>query len=570
MDRKSFFNTLVSPSAKKTGITKTAASIEPGRSQRGMTGTTASLNPYTGSWTDSEIIHLLKRLSFGAVKEDVDYFRTLTFGQAVDEMLNTKNNNPGVPLKHYIPDVATTPTNDPDWSVAVGRTWVNTPSSNGNVNSGRQGSVKAWWFDQMINQGRSIEEKMIVFLSTFLALEFDTVFTGTYCYRYLNTLRTYATGNYKALVKAITLEPAMLIYLNGQYNTKTAPDENYARELQELFTVGKGPGSQYTESDVQAAAKVLTGYRINSLGQTYFDTNNRHDTGSKTFSAFYNNTVIAGQTGLNGQQELDQLLDMIFATQEAAKFICRRIYQFFVYGVISADVETNVILPMADILRNNNYELKPALQALFKSEHFFDVLTQGALIKSPLDFIVGMMRETKMKFPPATNVPELYRMYSYLISQAASMDQNIGDPPNVSGWQAYYLNPVYDEFWLNTDTYTKRVNFITSMVNGYTNTNQTLKLDWIAFAKRMTNPGDPNQLVQDFDTYLLRMQLNAATQSTIKTQTLLSGQTTDSYWTTAWTNYIGNPNNQSFYSDVNNRLLSLMKYFMNLEEFYLM
>jgi uncharacterized protein (DUF1800 family) len=280
-------------------------------------------------WTDSEIIHLLKRLSFGAVKEDVDYFRTLTFAQAVDEMLNTKNNNIGQPLKNYVPDVTTTPANDPDWSVAAGRTWVNTPSSNGNVNSGRQGSVKAWWFDLMINQPRSIEEKMVLFLSTFTAIEFDTVFTGTYCYRYLNTLRTFATGNYKALVKAITLEPAMLIYLNGQNNNKTAPDENYSRELQELFTVGKGPDSHYTESDVQAAAKVLTGYRINSAGQTYFDTNNRHDITNKTFSAFYNNTVITGQTGINGQLELDAMLTMIFATDEAAKFICRRIYRFF-------------------------------------------------------------------------------------------------------------------------------------------------------------------------------------------------------------------------------------------------
>jgi uncharacterized protein (DUF1800 family) len=315
---------------------------------------------------------------------------------------------------------------------------------------------------------------------------------------------------------------------------------------------------------------VLTGYRINAQGQTYFDTNNRHDTTNKVFSAFYNNTSIVGQTGANGALELDQMLTMIFATSESAKFICRRIYQFFVYGDISPDVETNIILPMADVLRNNNYELKPALSALFKSEHFFDVLTQGAIIKSPLDFIVGQMREMKMKFPPAVNIPELYRMYGYLISTAATLDQNIGDPPNVSGWAAYYLNPVFDEYWLNTDTYTKRVNYITSMVNGYTNTNQTLKLDWIGFAKRMTNPSDPNQLVQDFNTYLLRMQLEPSTLSTIKTQTLLSGQSTDSYWTTAWNNYIANPNNQSSFSDVNNRLLLLLKYYMNLEEFYLM
>src|SRR5207249_796707 len=127
MDRKSFLNTLISPGETKVG-TETKPAIAPVQQERSRKqfGLTSSLNPYTGSWTDSEVIHLLKRLSFGAVKEDVDYFKTLTFSQAVDEMLNTKNNNPGQPLKNYVPDIATTPTNDPDWSVAVGRTWVNT------------------------------------------------------------------------------------------------------------------------------------------------------------------------------------------------------------------------------------------------------------------------------------------------------------------------------------------------------------------------------------------------------------------------------------------------------------
>jgi uncharacterized protein (DUF1800 family) len=565
MDRRSFLNTLIPP--KPTlAVTQETVTHE---SHSGILSLNSGLNPYTGSWTDNEIIHLLKRLSFGAVKEDIEFFRTLTFQQAVDVMLNTANTNVGQPLKHYTPDVATTPTSDPDWSVANGRTWVNTPSNNGSVNSNRIASLKAWWLGLMINQPRSIEEKMIVFLSTFVAVEFDTVSVGTYAYRYLNTLRRYATGNYKALVKAITLEPAMLIYLNGQNNNKTAPDENYARELMELFTVGKGPASLYTEADVQAAAKVLTGYRINAQGQSYLDAN-RHDTTNKSFSVFFSNTTITGRAGADGALELDDLLAMIFATDEAAKFICRRIYQFFVYGRISQAAETMVITPMASVLRSNNYELKPALSVLFKSEHFFDVLMQGAMIKSPLDFIVGMARETKLKFPPPINTTVLYRMYSYLASLSSGMDQNIGDPPTVSGWPAFYLHPVYDDYWLNTDTYTKRSNFITSMINGYTNTNQTLRLDWIAFAKRMANPSDPNSLVQEFNTYLLRMQLNQASRDTIKTQTLLSGQASDSYWTTAWDNYINSPNNAAYISEVNNRLQALMKYFLNLEEFQLM
>src|SRR5205823_4891756 len=141
--------------------------------------------------------------------------------------------------------------------------------------------------------------------------------------------------------------------------------------------------SQYTENDVKAAAKILTGYTVNTITATSAFDATRHDTTNKQFSAFYNNTVITGQSGANGQNELDDLLNMIFATNEVAMYICRRIYRFFVYGNIDSTIETNVITPLAAIFRSNNYELKPVLSALFKSEHFFDVLTQGAMIKSP-------------------------------------------------------------------------------------------------------------------------------------------------------------------------------------------
>ena len=150
------------------------------------------------------------------------------------------------------------------------------------------------------------------------------------------------------------------------------------------------------------------------------------------------------------------------------------------------------------------------------------------------------------------------------------MDQNPGDPPNVSGWPAYYQDPIYDEVWMNTDTYTKRLSFITSMINGYTVSNQPLRLDWISFAKRMTNPSDPNQLVLDFNTYFLRVQLLQTTRDSIKSQTLLTGQSTDSYWTTAWNTYISDPQNPGNFSNVNGRILSLAKFMLNVEEYHLM
>ncbi|TAD86039.1 MAG: DUF1800 domain-containing protein, partial [Bacteroidetes bacterium] len=441
MDRKAFVSTLL-PNALKKGDAKKKVSQQEAPPAPHIPVPNSGLAPYTGSWTRSEVMHLLKRLTFGAPKEDVDFFTPMTYVQAIDMLINTVNTNPGEPLKHYTPD-ATTTANDPDWGVAIGKTWVNTPTLSGGVNSGRTQSLKSWWLHNLITQPRSIEEKMILFWTTHVAVEFDTVGNGINAYRYLQLLRQHALGNFKTLIKDVTLNPAMLGYLNGINNQKNAPDENYARELQELFTLGKGPNSQYTEADVKAAARVLTGWRV--LNGTAYFTLSRHDVANKQFSSFYNNTVIVGQNSANGGElELDAMLNMIFAKEEVSKYMCRRLYRFFVFGDISASVENNIITPLAATFRNANYQIKPVLEQLFKSEHFFDVLTQGAMIKGPLDFVVGVIREFKVKLPPAINTMVYYRHLNYFREQAANMEQNLGDVPNVSGWPAYYQQPLYD------------------------------------------------------------------------------------------------------------------------------
>ena len=228
-------------------------------------------------------------------------------------------------------------------------------------------------------------------------------------------------GNFKTLVKEVTIDPAMLLHLNGYVNSKQAPDENYAREMQELFTVGIGDDSLYTEDDVIAAARVLTGWRINSDPlASYFDTA-AHDTGAKTFSAFYNNTTIPGST--NGDQELDALINMIFATTETSRFICRKLYKWFVYYEIDDATEADVITPMAAVLQSNNYDIKSALSVLFKSEHFFDTINQACYIKSPFDIIVGTLREFNVSFPAYTNYTTGYPLFNSIYQNAADMQQ---------------------------------------------------------------------------------------------------------------------------------------------------
>jgi len=480
----------------------------------------------------------------------------------VDELL-TPTAAPGPPVNNYNNAMLT----DPD--VPFGQTWVAEPINYAipALQAVRNTSFQGWWMQQQLSPQRSIHEKLTLFWHNHFPTQLATVGVAQAMYNYYATLRQHATGNFKALTKAITLDVAMLRYLNGYLNTKTAPDENYGRELQELFTVGKDGGTQYTEDDVKAAARVLTGYRINPATLTYFFDSSQHDTTNKQFSALYSNTVIAGKAGTGGEQELDEMLDMIFAVDEVAKHLCRRLYMFFVYYDINASVEANVIAPLADILRNNNYDLAPVLDALFKSEHFFDPLNMGCFIKSPIDFTIGMMREFEVQ--QTTDLSQQFYHFDWILQQASYIGLEPGNPPNVAGWYAYYMAPMYHEIWINSDTLPKRIELANTMgTNGHTQNGYKTVIDPIAFAATMPNPGDPDILVADSVKYLYPYDVSQAGKDFLKSY-LLSGQTSNSYWTMAWDDFIANPTDIAAYNAVHTRLQAFYKALMTQAEYQL-
>src|SRR5580700_5665172 len=332
---------------------------------------TSGIRRYKGAWTETQVAHLLRRTMFGATRADVEYFLRHSPKKAVRELVRAESTLPTPPINNYNDDKYTDP------EIAAGADWTVATKYDGMNNGRRRNSFKSWWLGLMLNQDRSLREKMVLFWHNHFVTESNNVDNALFCYGYNVLLRQHALGNFRELTRAITTEPAMLRYLNGYANTKKAPDENYGRELQELFTVGKGPDSHYSESDVQAAAKLLTGYTINYKTFTSsFDTN-RHDPSDKTFSAFYRNRTIAGIKGKEGTAELDDMLDMIFEQEEVSKFICRKLYRFFVYHRIDDHTEEKLIRPLAAIFRKKNYEIKPVLDALFRSEHFFDFANRG-------------------------------------------------------------------------------------------------------------------------------------------------------------------------------------------------
>ncbi len=231
-------------------------------------------------------------------KQDIDYFLTLSPSAAVDELLN---NIPvlSTPLRDYGLIEDDNNVLHDDLGVMQGQTWVNDLNTvsdqevRGSINSLRINSLHKWWAGVIVNQNRSITEKMVMFWHHHFSVQEEEVGNATMLWRHHKIFRDNPLGNIKQLVRDVTIDPAMLLHLNGYLNSKLAPDENYAREMQELFTVGRGADSLYTENDVIAAARVLTGWRINSTTYvSYFDAA-AHDTGSKSFSSFYNTQALA-------------------------------------------------------------------------------------------------------------------------------------------------------------------------------------------------------------------------------------------------------------------------------------
>lgn len=523
----------------------------------------SGLEPYQGPWGVPEVSHLLRRLMFGAKWEDVQFFQSLGLAETVGHLLSNNVPPPPEPVNDYNSEDFT----DPD--VPFGEPWAGAPY-NSEAEGVRIWSLKGWWVGNIIEQGRSIGEKMIVFWHNHLPVAFYGVSFGQWDYIYLNTLREHATGNFRSLVRAITIDPAMLHYLSGQYNAAGAPDENYARELQELFCIGKGPNSTYTESDVQAAARILTGWRVNDeTGLANFEPW-AHDTSDKQFSAFYDNAMIPGRQGQEGAEELDELLDMIFANNECALFLCRKIYRFFVYHEIDDLTEENIIQPLADIFRSNDYEIRPVLETLFNSQHFFDFLTLGAVIKSPVDFLGALYREFNTPIPPRSMLAGRYEHNTTVVWALGYLfGQNLGDPPNVAGWPAYHQLPAYDKSWINTNTLPARAKFTDWILwSGLSTGDFTSQLNILETVAQLPNPSDPNALIDTILAWLYGIEAPAAFRLQLKA-ILLSGQISDHYWTDAWLSYAADPSDTMAAEVVRSRLMNFFYTLIHQSEYQL-
>jgi uncharacterized protein (DUF1800 family) len=575
---------------------------------------TSGLAPYTGTWTSWEVNHLLRRLSFGTKRSDTNALLALSVSDAVDSLL-TYSNTPANPSPtpvyfngiNYV-DTLGNGTGTPVISggVAQGADWTQsnlTGYPDFGPNYSRRISLEFWNWGVVLNDGTSIREKMQQFWFHFIPINFESLEnsennSSIMSYEYTKLLRDNALGNFKTLIKAISKTPAMLVYLSNQYSTAAVPNENFARELLELFTMGKTPTQNYTEADIIAASKVFSGWRVptfiaatkpTSAFNPVFHNQSNKVFSSNFISAAFPTATINNQAGANGANEFDIFFDMLFAAQAdtIAKYICRRLYRYFVYYDIDANIEANVIVPLSTTLISSNWEMLPVVKQLFKSQHFFDMANRGVMIKNPIDYLAGIIRTLNINSNAVTIntgqgssslLDTQYFTWRYFQDYGdGNLGQGIGAPPNVAGWKAYYQGPTYYQNWINSETIQKRATIISNnFLNGNTSFTPyqggAVSADLIGFVQQFGNTiaADPALLVNEVVKSLLSVDIPTTYKTTqLKNMELLNGQA-DTYWTGAWNLYQTTPGNTSNTNLVKTRLRVLFTAVMQLAEFQLM
>lgn len=514
--------------------------------------------------------HLLRRATFRYNKQDIDLFASMTVDAAVDQLF--------VPTTDPIPEPQ-----DPEDSNNV--FWIDhysalnrSPPSDGR----KRHCMKAYWVYNAL-QLTSIRHKMILFLHNQFTINITQAGPSYYYYDYLKLLDFYSFGSIKDLALKMTYSSAMLIYLDNRLNSRVNPNENYARELLELFTIGKGPQigpgnyTTFTEADVVETAKVLTGLsddrlrsRIDSvtnIPEGYVRYYGRHDNTDKTFSSAFGGHTITGATPPTGptdpayplevEREMRDLIAMIFNQTATHQNICRRLYRFFVRDTITTEIETDIIAPMVATLVANNFQLEPVVKQLLKSQHFYDKddvdATDeiiGGMIKSPLQLLTDTLTLFEIPIPdPQTDPTNYYvefgrRFLATVYFPTSGMD--LFSPSTVAGYAAYYQAPNYSKYWFDASTIISRYKLIESFINNRNavqGTNRSIQapLDVVAFFANstiFTNRPDPTVVVQDLVDHLFPENIDQNRLTYFVNDIFLGAGMMAYNWTSAWNDYL--------------------------------
>lgn len=261
--------------------------------------------------------------------------------------------------------------------------------------------LNIYWLKEMVASPAQLREKMAFFWHGHFASRNQNIF---YNQLLLQVIRENALGNFGTLLTEVSHSASMLIFLNNQQNRKGRPNENFAREVMELFTLGRG---NYTENDIKEAARAFTGWTANASGEFVFR-KNFHDDGVKTFF------------GKKGNFNGDDILELLLKDKQTAKYITQKIYRFFV----NENVDEKITASLADRFFKSNYDISDLMESIFTSDWFYNEKNIGARIKSPIELLVGIQRMVPMKLDNDNSLMLLQKL----------LGQQLLYPPNVAGW----------------------------------------------------------------------------------------------------------------------------------------
>ena len=524
------------------------------------------LNPYTGTFGRQEAGHLLGRATFGASYAQLQEAADLGLEATLDQLLADLPLPPAPLITSLF-----------DGGGAIGETWVDKPYAAGdNLMRSvvtRIRSLFGYIGRNTLTEGMHLGQTMTLFWHNHFAI--NTAVEPKYNYRYLTTIQTHKFGDFRQLVKDMTIDPLMLTFLNGNQNTVAAPNENYARELLELFTIGKGPQvgdgdyTNYTEQDVVAMAKSLTGWRdfgFNATNTGDFGSvfrPNRHDSSTVQLSHRFNNVEFPS----SGENTYADLVDLILEQDEVARFIVRKLYRWFVYYEISEQVETEVIAPLADLFRDGDYVIEPVLRALLGSEHFFDVLSQGPMIKHPMDYTLGLLRTLEVK--QEGNERQLQSLYVAVSGFSREIGMTYFTPPNVAGWKAFYQEPLYYRHWINSATLPLRQQMSARLINGQADVQGygTLEVSLLDVVRQFPQPEQLYPMLDEWLLLLLPRPVPAAQREHLR-NVLLPGLPEDQ-WLVEYVELLENPSDENLEQAIERKLRRMVLAITEFPEFQL-
>jgi uncharacterized protein (DUF1800 family) len=388
----------------------------------------SALRPYDGPWDERYAAHLLRRAGFSGTPQEIAQFAGMSPHDAAESLIHfpdTSNLPPPPPLVTY---------DQVHQLYLQNRNLDDMAKRAANAALRRQaikaiGDLQLWWLNRMLNTPAPLQEKMaFIFHGHFTTAAMDKDVECDLVLQQNQLFRKYALGNLHDLTLAVSQDPAMLLYLDNAANNKSHPNENYARELMELFTLGIG---NYTEDDVRQSARAFTGWTIDRNTGAFLDNPRIHDDGVKTF---------LGQTGnFTGAD----IVDIIYRQRAAETFWAKTLLEAFVYD----DPEPELVDEYANVISRNRFELAPSLSLLLRSNVFYSQRAYRALVKSPVEFVVGAHKQLGLTEIVAGTLPAL-----------RSMGQMLFYPPNVAGWPG-------GANWLTSQMLISRSNYVARMLN---------------------------------------------------------------------------------------------------------